>query len=845
MALAYFAGWHRLCISGNSADKEPVSGMNAMGNDKGIKSMCPRHVRRSTHLKFAVRFSSWPIVGLAVLICCNVSSPARPPAAPPTAGRAQPVASALPSHVPEQLLVKPKARVSEAELQGVFNAHRATQVGAIHQINVRVLHVPEVRLEAVLAGLRNDPAIEFAEPDAIVAPALVPNDSWYPNEWHLPNINAPQAWDLTTGSTNVVVAILDTGVDQTTQPDLAGQCVPGWHFYDNNSDTSDVYGHGTPVAGTVAAASNNGWGVASVAFSCRIMPLRVSDTSGNATWSMVAQALTYAADHGARVANISYKASDSSTVQNAANYMQGKGGVTTVSAGNDGLFDSSPDCPYLLTVGATTGNNLLTSWSSYGNNQDLVAPGQGVYTTCRGGAIANWAGSSFSAPIVAGVAALVLSANPSLTGVQVNGILQQTATQLGGNTSWNTSYGYGLVNAYKAVSAALQSGSTNVSPTVTIISPAPGSVISNSVTINVGAADTLAITSIACALNGVIVATNTTVPAAFSWNTTNYPNGVYTLQAIAYDTAGNAGTSAVVSVTVQNSAPDTTAPTVSILAPANGGTVAGQIAVKATAGDNIGVVKTEWCLNSVWMSSSSSASPTFPWNTTNYANGSYTLQAKAYDAAGNVGTSGSINVSVLNIAPDTTAPMVQILSPGDGSTLSGLNTINVSASDDVGVAKVEWYVDGTLSGASASPTPAFSWDTTQTANGTHVLLAKAYDAAGNVGTSSAVSVTVQNAVTPPAPPAVSITAPSTSSTITQKSTKVYVSASDSAGITKTDLLVDGKLYTSLTMTPPAADWNPVFTWNTSKLSRGSHTLQSVAHDASGNTTRSTVVTVTK
>jgi chitinase len=372
-----------------------------------------------------------------------------------------------------------------------------------------------------------------------------------------------------------------------------------------------------------------------------------------------------------------------------------------------------------------------------------------------------------------------------------------------------------------------------------------GAIVSSTVAINVSASDTIAIASVNCLLNGASVATSSSAPATFSWNTTNYPNGLYTLQAIAYDTAGNAGTSAVVSVTVQNLALDTTAPTISIFAPASGATIAGQVAVKATAGDNVGVVKTEWYLNSIWMSSSSSASPSFSWNTTNYANGSYTLQAKAYDAAGNVGTSGSVNVSVLNIAPDTTAPAVQILSPADGSTLSGLNTINVSASDDIGVAKVEWYVDGTLSGASASPTPAFSWDTTQSTNGTHALLAKAYDAAGNIGTSSTVSLTVQNTVSTPAPPVVSITAPSTSSTITQKNTKVYVSASDSAGVTKTDLLVDGKLYTSLTMSPPAANWNPVFTWNTSKLSRGSHTLQSVAHDTSGNTTRSTVVTVTK
>src|SRR5438445_434046 len=152
--------------------------------------------------------------------------------------------------------------------------------------------------------------------------------------------------------------------------------LPGWNVYDNNSDTSDVYGHGTSVAGVAAATSNNGAGVASVAWGCKLLPVRISDLNGYATYSTIASGLTYAADHGARVANVSFRASDSSTVASAAQYFQSKGGVVAMAAGNESTFVSSADNPYVLTVSATDSNDALTSWSNTGNNIDLAAPGR-------------------------------------------------------------------------------------------------------------------------------------------------------------------------------------------------------------------------------------------------------------------------------------------------------------------------------------------------------------------------------------------------------------------------------------------------------------------------------------
>src|SRR5438876_1292887 len=186
--------------------------------------------------------------------------------------------------VPGRLLVKPRAGIDESALQQLFAAHGARQHSAIHQINLRILNVPEAARDHVLEALQHHPGIEFAELDAIVPPSFTPNDPSFKNQWHLPKMGCPSAWDITFGSSTVTIAICDTGVD-ATHPDLAAAIVPGWNFYDNNSDTRDVYGHGTGVAGTAAAMGNNGVGVAGAAMNCRIMPVRISDTNGYTLYS--------------------------------------------------------------------------------------------------------------------------------------------------------------------------------------------------------------------------------------------------------------------------------------------------------------------------------------------------------------------------------------------------------------------------------------------------------------------------------------------------------------------------------------------------------------------------------
>ena len=219
---------------------------------------------------------------------------------------------------------------------------------------------------------------------------------------------------------------------------------------------------------------DNGIGVAGVAGKANIMPVRISDPSGYASWSTVAQGLTWAADHGARVANISYSVAGSGTVISAANYFRSKGGVVAVSAGNTGALDSTSPTTSMLVVSATDAGDAFASFSSYGSLVSISAPGASIYTTANGGGYRYASGTSFSSPIVAGAAALVLSRRPDYTPAQVDAVLKSTATDLGA-VGTDIYFGAGRVNVYAAVLMAATSGTgDSTPPTVAIASPTGG-----------------------------------------------------------------------------------------------------------------------------------------------------------------------------------------------------------------------------------------------------------------------------------------------------------------------------------------------------------------------------------
>lgn len=550
--------------------------------------------------------------------------------------------------VPGQVLLKWRPEVTEEVGQALLRSMQARQVDGIAALGVRILKVPEERQAKVVEALARHPHVQFVESDMEVAPDALPNDPNYSKQWHLPKIQGPSAWDHTVGDASVIIAILDTGVDPA-HPDLAQLLVPGWNVYDNNSDTRDVYGHGTSVAGSASAMGNNGLGIASVTWRSRIMPIRISSTTGGATFSAMAKGLTYAADNGARVANISYNsAARSATVQSAAKYLHDRGGVVTISSGNDSQYIEAADNAYVLAVGATTSSDGLASFSNRGQFVDLVAPGSSIYTTANGGGYRSVSGTSFSAPITAGVAALVFSVNPGLSGGQVQDVLKQTADDLGG-AGYDTSYGHGRVNAYRAVLAALSAvppvAPDTTAPEVRFVTPGQGSFVEGTQMVRVEATDDTGVDSMALYLGSDLVAVGGGGILEVAWDTTTHSDGNVTLTALAWDLTGNEGT-AQVTVSVAN-LPDQTAPTVGITSPGNGAKLNKSQKIAVSATDDTAVTQVELYANGAKIGSvagTTSGTYSFTWNTTKVAKGTYLLEAVAYDAAGN--SSVSIGVSV-------------------------------------------------------------------------------------------------------------------------------------------------------------------------------------------------------
>lgn len=456
--------------------------------------------------------------------------------------------------VPGQILVKPRAGAAEKDFETKLHRHGAKQRRAIHHSNIRVLNLPEAAVPAVLAALNQDPAIEFAERDFIATATLLPNDPYVLSgaQWHLAKIQAPQAWDVTTGINSLVVAVLDSGIN-AAHPDFAGRLLPGYDFVWDDSDPADDFGHGTAVAGVVAAAGNNSIGVAGVAFGSRILPVKVMNASGFAYYSVIAQGIRHAVDAGARVINISIAGSSSSvTLQDAVNYAWSNNVVVVTAAGNTG--NSAPQypaaCEHVVAVGATMPDDTRAAFSSSGNHLAVAAPGEAMYTTSRDllNPYASWRGTSFASPVVAGVAALMISANPALDGAHVAELLKESADDLGA-PGHDAFFGFGRVNAARAVNSAVNFEPT---PRVELLSPTPGVGVSGQVSVQVAATASTTVARVECYANGVLIGTNTGPSATFAWTTTGLTNGIYTLQARAIDTAGASGYSAGVAVTVVN-----------------------------------------------------------------------------------------------------------------------------------------------------------------------------------------------------------------------------------------------------------------------------------------------------
>ena len=545
-----------------------------------------------------------------------------------------------------RLLVEVKPGLSGDAFDKLLKPHGGKK-RKLGQSNLHIIELPGNASEtAILKQLEHRPEFKFAELDRIVESTLAVNDPYIGSAWHINKIGASTAWDSTRGS-GVTIAILDSGVE-TGHPDLKANMVAGRNIYSNNTDVSDICGHGTAVAGAAAAASNNGIGVAGIAGAAKIMPLRIAywNTTYNscyASYSTIAAGITYAADNGARVANASYaRLAGSSAVLSAARYMKSKGGLVFVSAGNANVDEKIAADPALVVVSATTSTDARSSFSSYGAAVSLAAPGSGIWTTGQGGAYVSKNGTSFSSPIAAGVAAMMMAARPDLGPDTIQSLMYSTATDLG-TAGRDVYFGYGRVNAAAAVAAAKKYGVTSdtTAPKAAIAAPLGGATVSGAVPVSVSASDNVGVARVELKANGTVVAVDSAAPYSFSWNSAGVANGMANLVAVAYDAAGNPGTSASVAVNVANAASttgsDTVKPTITITNPV-AGNVSGTVAISISVADDSAVagIRQQLLIDGVLRAYGNGGTLSYNWQASKASAGQHTIKATAKDKAGNL-----------------------------------------------------------------------------------------------------------------------------------------------------------------------------------------------------------------
>ncbi len=552
-----------------------------------------------------------------------------------------------PQFAPGRLLVGTKAGLKDAEVESQVRGQGATKARRIGKSSLFIVDLPSAGSErAMLAVLSRNPHFRFVELDYRVPASFAANDPYLGSQWHLTKINASTAWDAAQGS-GVTIAILDSGVNGA-HPDLASRIVPGRNVVDGNSDTTDVNGHGTMVAGTAVASLNNGAGVAGTAGAAKLMPVRISDANAYAYWSNVATGLYWAADNGAKVANVSYSgAATSSSVQAAADYMRAKGGMVFISAGNAGTEVTATTSASITVVSATNSSDARPSWSNWGGLVKLAAPGEGIWTTERGGSYNAPSGTSFAAPMAAGVAALVMSARPDLGVAQVENAIFSSAKDIG-DVGRDKYYGFGRIDAAAAVQLAKATVAADTqAPSMAITSPATGASVSGLVSVTLNASDNVGAVKADLLVNGVVVATDTTAPFAFSWDSASLANGNASLTVRGADAAGNVGTSSAVTVSIANPvAADATPPVVSLTNPANGAIVSGTVSITVSATDNAGAagLKQSLFINGALVASGTGGSLSYSWNTRKAASGVHAIKAVTTDAAGN-SSSAAVSVS--------------------------------------------------------------------------------------------------------------------------------------------------------------------------------------------------------
>jgi thermitase len=534
------------------------------------------------HVNKIVKKSVFAAIVVSVVLAMASAQTAAPA---PAQGKGTVVSRSANTIRAGHILVRFKTTPGQDLLGQLNTAFGAKAVGTIDKIRVTHLQTsPEAGL-ALLEHLRKRSDVEFAEFDSLVQAiqTFVPNDVYYSTpyssshygntaQWGPAAVSAPTAWGITLGSPSIVIAIVDTGVDDT-HPDLASKIV-GEYTYVGRS-AKDGFGHGTHVAGIAAADTNNDLGVAGMCPNCGILSVKVLNDQGSGYMSDVASGITYAASHGARVISLSLGGSSrSETLHSALDFAIANNALPVCAMGNDGSSSNTPEPAYwqdCLSVIATDPNGAKASFSNYGVTADVAAPGVAILSTMPTypvtltttyGYSMNYdalSGTSMATPMVAGIAGLVLSQNPSLTPTQVAGIIEASS---GDGVSWNQNLAFGVVNAYNAVSSAIHSD--YVAPVVNMVSPIEGATVSGLVTVQAAPTDNTTVHHVDIVQNGtrfmqVLTGASTTgkhgggIPAwTVSWPSTTLFNSSITLSAFAVDVFGNSSAAQNLDLTVQN-----------------------------------------------------------------------------------------------------------------------------------------------------------------------------------------------------------------------------------------------------------------------------------------------------
>lgn len=426
--------------------------------------------------------------------------------------------------------------------------HRATQGMTYRTMalaNTVVVKVPDNQtVPETVAKLKSDPNVEIAEPNYKYHALATPNDPMFDQLWGIKKIGAPAVWDTSYGDANILVGVVDSGVDYNHE-DLKGKVIKGPDTANNDSDPMDDVGHGTHVSGTIAAIGNNSKGVIGIAPNVKIIAVKGLGNNGQGDVSTIADGIIKAQQLGARVINLSLGGpEDSSVMKNAIDQVTAKGVLVVVAGGNDNTTAATYPAAYsnVLAVGATDQNDKRTSFSNYGNYIDIAAPGLNIMSSTEG-TYKSESGTSMACPHVVGAAAMLLSKNPSLTADQVRKTLIDNADPCTGFNSGVKRLN--LLKAYNAISGGQNTGGGGGGTTPSPDTQAP--TVPSGLTTNPGSntvqlawqpsTDNTAVAGYRIFRNGTAV--GTTDQTSYTDNGLT-PNTTYQYSVVAYDAVGNA-----------------------------------------------------------------------------------------------------------------------------------------------------------------------------------------------------------------------------------------------------------------------------------------------------------------